>query len=92
MRIFMLMAAAAAIAGCAVTPEERAAQVQADVDRMIATYGPACDRLGYKANDDKWRDCVMRLAARDERRYSYYRYPVTTSCFGHRGFYHCTSF
>jgi len=53
---------------------------------------PGCDRLGYKATDDKWRDCVLRLAQRDERRYSYYRYPVTTSCIGHRGFYNCTTF
>ena len=34
----------------------------------------------------------MRLAARDDRRYSYYRHPMTTSCIGHRGFYSCTSF
>ena len=87
------MMAGLALAGCAVTAEERAAQVQADVDRMIATYGPACDKLGYKRDEDKWRDCVMHLAARDERRYAgFYRYPLTTSCFGHRGFYNCMSF
>ena len=72
------------------TPEQRAAQVQADVERMIATYGPGCERLGYKPADDKWRDCVLRLAARDDRRY--YSRPLTTSCIGHRGFYNCTSF
>lgn len=94
MRYLILMGAVATfatLAGCA-TPEQKAAAVQADVDQMIATYGPACDRLGYKATDDKWRDCVLRLAQRDERRYSYYRYPVTTSCIGHRGFYNCTTF
>ena len=78
------------LAGCA-TPEQRAAQMQAEMDRMIATYGPACERLGYKPDDDKWRDCVMRLSARDDRRYL--RYPTTTSCFGsHRGFFTCTMF
>ena len=94
MRTLTLISAIAILAGCATTPEERAAQVQADVDRMIATYGPACERLGYRANDDKWRDCVMRLAARDdrERYYAYSRFPTTTSCFGHRGFFHCTTF
>ena len=91
MRTLILMAAIAALVGCA-TPEQRAAEVQAEVDRMIAMYGPGCERLGYKPNDDKWRDCVMRLAARDDRRYSYYRYPMTTSCIGHRGFYNCTTF
>src|SRR5437870_5117159 len=87
MRKLILVAAVMGLAGCA-TPEERAAQVRADVDRMIAVYGPACEQLGYKAGEDKWRDCVMRLAARDERRY-YYRSPVTTTCFGHRGFFSC---
>jgi hypothetical protein len=91
MRTLLLIAAIATLAGCATTPEQRAAEVQADVDRMIATYGPACDRLGYKPNEDGWRDCVMRLAARDDRRRAYYRYPLTTSCIGHRGFYSCTT-
>lgn len=90
MRKLMTVAALLSLAACA-TPEERAAQVQADVERMIAIYGPGCERLGYKPETDVWRDCVMRLAARDERRY-YYRYPMTTSCIGHRGFFNCTTF
>jgi hypothetical protein len=77
------------LAGCA-TNEQRAAQMQAEIDQMIAVYGPACERIGYKADDDKWRDCVLRLSARDDRRYT--RYPTTTSCFGHRGFFNCTTF
>jgi len=43
------------LAGCA-TPEQRA-------DRIIAIYGPLCDRLGYEKNSDKWRDCVTSQAA-----------------------------
>jgi hypothetical protein len=56
---------------------------------MIEVYGPACDKLGYKHDDDKWRDCVLRLSARDDR---YYRYPRSTTCFGHRGFLSCNTF
>ena len=78
-----------ALAGCA-TQADRTAQWQAEVERMVQTYGPACEKLGYKADDDKWRDCVLRLSARDERRYA--SYPRTTSCFGHRGFFNCTTF
>ena len=89
MRKLIMIAAMLGLAGCA-TPEQRAAQVQADVERMIATYGPGCERLGYKPNEDKWRDCVMRLSARDDRRY--YSRPVTTSCIGHRGFFNCSTF
>ena len=89
MRKWILIASLTGLLGCA-APGQRAEQVKAEVDNMIATYGPACERLGYKSDDDKWRDCVLRLAARDDRRYS--RYPTTTSCFGHRGFFNCTSF
>ena len=77
------------LAGC-VSTADRAAQWQAEVDNMVQVYGPACERLGYKHDDDKWRDCVLRLSARDERRYA--SYPRTTSCFGHRGFFNCTTF
>jgi hypothetical protein len=89
MRKLIMIAAVLGLASCA-TPEQRAAQVQAEVERMIAIYGPGCEKLGYKPNEDKWRDCVMRLSARDERRY--YRYPVMTSCIGHRGFFNCSTF
>jgi len=81
---------ALALAACA-TPAERSAQMQAEVDEMIQVYGPACEKLGFRKDSDQWRDCVLRLNARDERR-RYTSYPVTTSCFGHRGFYHCTTF
>ena len=80
--------AALALAGCA-TPQERAAQAQAEMEGMMAVYGPACERLGYSPNDDRWRDCVLRMAARDDMRA---RYPMSTTCFGHRGFFNCTSF
>ena len=86
--ILTVAAAALALAACA-TPEERAAQARAEMEGMMAVYGPACERLGYRADDDRWRDCVMRMAARDDARY---RYPMSTTCFGHRGFYNCTTF
>ena len=77
------------LAGCA-TQADRTAQWQAEVDTMIQTYGPACERLGYKRDEDKWRDCVLRLSARDNLRY--HTYQRSTSCFGHRGFFTCSSF
>ncbi len=88
MRILMFLAVIAALAGCA-TPAERAAQVQREVDEMIQVYGPACEKLGYKADSDPWRQCILRLSEKD----SYQRgYPATTNCFGHRGFMQCTTF
>jgi hypothetical protein len=37
-------------------------QQQAEVERMMAEYGPACTQLGYATNSDPWRDCVLRSA------------------------------
>ena len=76
------------IAGCA-TPEQRAAQVQREVEELISVYGPGCEKLGFKTDSDQWRDCVLRLATKDklERRDF-----TTTNCIGSRGFFHCSSF
>lgn len=90
MRTVILLALAAALGSCA-TPAERAAQVQREVEQMIQVFGPACEKLGYKADTDLWRDCILRLNAQ-ERHERYSRMPTSTSCIGHRGFFHCTSF
>lgn len=90
MRKLIFIAAVLGLAGCA-TPAERATLLLAEMDNMITIYGPACEKLGYKRDDDNWRDCVLHLSARDdERRYS--RSTRTTSCFGSRGFVNCTTF
>ena len=80
----------AVLAGCA-TQAERSAQIQREVDDMIAVYGPACDKLGYKSATDPWRDCVLRLNTKDTVA-RYRTSPTTTTCFGHRGFFNCSTF
>jgi hypothetical protein len=90
MRTFVTSILITMLAGCA-TQADRTARMQREVDEMIATYGPACEKLGYRRDADPWRDCVLRLNARDTAtRYS--RMPTTTSCFGHRGFFQCSTF
>lgn len=81
-----------ALAGCAsLTPAERAAQMQREVDEMIQVYGPACEKLGYKADTDPWRECVLKLdTAKNLERYS--TRATMTECWGHRGFFHCSTF
>jgi hypothetical protein len=62
------------LGGC-VTPQERAAQKQAEVEQMMQVYGPACGRLGYTVGSDPWRSCVLNLNAQDEmQRYGPYNY------------------
>ena len=88
MRALVISMAVLFVAGCA-TPAERAAQVQREVDEMVRVYGPGCEKLGFKAESDPWRDCVLRLASKDslERRDF-----TTTNCVGSRGFFHCSTF
>jgi hypothetical protein len=63
------------LAGCA-TPQEQAAQKQAEAERMMAVYGPACSRLGYAAGSDPWRNCVVNLSTKDDiQRYGPNAYP-----------------
>lgn len=81
---------AALVAGCA-TQAERAAAAEHEVDDMIKVYGPACEKLGYAKDTDKWRDCVLRLADRDSAERSR-RQGVFTNCIGTRGFFQCSTF
>lgn len=77
MRAMILTAASAlCLLGC-MTPQERAMKEQAEMERMMAEYGPACSQLGYAMNSDPWRNCVMQLAARDGKGSG-----VSTSIFG----------
>lgn len=90
MRALLPLFLVATLAACA-TPAERAARIEREVETMITVYGPACERLGFKPDSDGWRDCILRLNAA-ERYESYSRMPSSTSCVGHRGFFHCTTF
>jgi hypothetical protein len=66
--------ASLALAGCS-TPEQRAAEMQAEMNRMMVVFGPACGKLGYTTNSDPWRNCVLQLSAKeDAQRYGYPHY------------------
>jgi len=51
----ILVVAALSLAACA-TPEQRA-------DKLVASHGPTCDRLGFARDSDGWRNCVMQSDA-----------------------------
>ena len=88
MRKFAASLIVLALAGCA-TEAQRAAAVQRDVEEMIRVYGPGCEKLGYRGDTDPWRECVLRLAHRDDLQR---RALSTTNCIGHRGFFQCSTF
>jgi hypothetical protein len=74
MQARLLLLAAMALApmvGCATTsaePEPKTAPVlEAEMVTMMERYGPACVRLGYEANSEGWRNCILVLSQRDSR-------------------------
>ena len=72
MRTFIILSAALLLGACT-TPQERAARKQAEMTEMIAVYGPACERLGFAAQSDQWRNCIINLSTKDEvQRYGNY--------------------
>lgn len=73
MRTLPLALAALLLAACT-TPQERAAQMQAQADEMVVIYGPACQRLGYTVNTDQWRACILNLSAKEDL-HNYLSYP-----------------
>ncbi len=89
-KLIFCLAITAVLAGCA-TPAQRAARMEREVEDMIQVYGPACEKLGFQANTDQWRDCIIQLSTKNAYE-SYMRSPTSTTCFGHRGFYQCTGF
>ena len=61
----VLLCLALATSACS-TPQERAAQKQAEMANKMAIYGPACSRLGYAVDSDQWRSCILSLSAQDD--------------------------
>jgi uncharacterized membrane protein YgcG len=78
--LIMTTAFAFCLLGCA-TPAQQAQKQQAEMDRMVAEFGPACSQLGYAANSDPWRNCIVQLASNKEGQ----RGSVSTSIFGSWG-------
>jgi hypothetical protein len=66
MRQCILVAASALLLAACTTPQERAAKMQVEMDRIIIEYGPACIRLGYQQHSDQWRNCILQLSTKDD--------------------------
>ena len=73
--VYLTCVMAILLMGCA-TPAQRAAQKASEAEEILQIYGPACERLGYVARSDAWRNCMVQLNQTDALRYSYgYSYP-----------------
>lgn len=80
--LFLLAASAACLLGCS-TPQERALKQQADMERIMLEFGPACARLGFVPHSDPWRNCIIQLSVRDD--IDRYGPPSMVGAWGGRG-------
>lgn len=65
LRLSAAIGLAVLVSACS-TPQEKSARAQADMAELMNIYGPACSQLGYAANTDPWRECVLHLGTREE--------------------------
>lgn len=48
------------LAGCASNPAAEQARATKLMEYKMQVYGPACEKLGFEKNTDKWRECIQR--------------------------------
>lgn len=56
------------LAGCAtpLTPDQRAQRLADETNKLIAKFGPACERIGLAPASDSWANCVVKLSQEEE--------------------------
>lgn len=50
--------------GCA-APSHQVAALERDVDSVIQSYGPVCEKQGYAADSREWRNCVYQAGKQE---------------------------
>jgi len=69
MRVSFIAVSIATFLGGCTTIADQTAQAEQEMDRMMQVYGPACQKLGFPANSDQWRNCVIGLSQKDAMTY-----------------------
>ena len=62
--VIAITLAGAALLGCAAPAEQRAA-LDRDVDALVMSYGPVCERQGYASRSAGWRNCVYQTGKQE---------------------------
>lgn len=60
MRLMSIAISLLAVAGCASNPAAEQARATKQMEHKILVYGPACEKLGFAKDTDKWRECIQR--------------------------------
>jgi hypothetical protein len=59
-RFMLVMASAFLFSACASNPAAEQARATKQMEYKMQVYGPACEKLGFDKDSDKWRECIQR--------------------------------
>lgn len=59
-RAIYILGLIALLAGCASNPLAEQSQATKLMEYKIQVYGPACEKLGFEKDTDKWRECIQK--------------------------------
>jgi hypothetical protein len=59
-RTITVFASLAVLSACASNPAAEQARATQQMDYKMQVYGPACEKLGFAKDTDKWRECIQR--------------------------------
>ena len=59
-RLISVLAVLMTLAACASNPAAEQARATQQMEYKMQVYGPACEKLGFAKDTDKWRECIQR--------------------------------
>lgn len=59
-RAITVLASLTVLSACASNPAAEQARATQQMAYKMQVYGPACEKLGFAKDTDKWRECIQR--------------------------------
>jgi hypothetical protein len=59
-RAISVLVSLVVLSACASNPAAEQARATQQMAYKMQVYGPACEKLGFAKDTDKWRECIQR--------------------------------
>jgi hypothetical protein len=59
-RLIPILVVLVLLSACASNPAAEQARATKQMEYKMQVYGPACEKLGFEKDTDKWRECIQR--------------------------------
>ena len=74
-RLIFVFVVLMTLASCASNPAAEQARATRQMEYKMQVYGPACEKLGFAKDTDKWRECIQREYEQSIMRIQQFSYP-----------------